>query len=159
MVRFAKADVTMDQHSLRRTTFELLNEIGIVYQLSSAEFNRCMPEGLHISHFIVINHLFRIGDGRTPAQIAESIQVTRATMTHTLTKLSKLEFIELKDHPVDGRRKLVFLTKRGRAFQKRAITALEPLLDDIAQHLDADALTGLLPVLRSLRAFLDTRRS
>ena len=45
--------------------FEFFNEIGIISQLSSALFSRTLPDGLHVSHFSILNHMVRLGDGRT----------------------------------------------------------------------------------------------
>ena len=65
--------------------FQVLNEVGIIHQLIQTEMNRRLPDGLHASHFGVLNHLVRLGDGRTPVSIASAFQVTKATMTNTLT--------------------------------------------------------------------------
>lgn len=149
----------MDKTKRRQLLFEVLNEIGIIQQLAVAEFNRRLPEGLHVSHFSVINHLCRLGDGRTPLNISQAFQVTKATMTHTLTKLSGHGFIEIKANPEDGRSKLVYLTPIGRNFQKRAIAALEPMLDQLDQDLSSQDFINLLPRLRELRIYLDEHRS
>lgn len=149
----------MDDETRRQQLFQLLNEIGIIQQLSTAEFNRRMPEGLHVSHFSVLNHLSRLGDGRTPVRIAAAFQVTKATMTNTLSKLSARGFIEIRSNPDDGRSKLVYLTPDGREFQKRALAAVGPVLDQINEKLDVDTILGILPKLQELREFLDVSRS
>lgn len=149
----------MDDETRRQRLFQLLNEIGIIQQLSTAEFNRRMPEGLHVSHFSVLNHLSRLGDGRTPVRIAAAFQVTKATMTNTLSKLSARGFIEIRSNPDDGRSKLVYLTPTGREFQKRALAAVGPVLDQINENLDVDAILEILPKLHELREFLDVSRS
>jgi DNA-binding MarR family transcriptional regulator len=136
-----------------------MNEIGIIGQLSATEFNRRMPEGLHISHFSVINHLCRLGDGRTPVALARAFQVTKATMTNTLMRLSERKFINIGPNPEDGRSKLVFLTAKGRAFQIRAIAALEPALELAAEHLELEKIVQILPALQELRIFFDENRS
>ena len=79
----------MDKEQAGAQVFGFFNEIGIVSQLASALFTRLIPLGLHLSHFIVLNHLARLGDGRTPLQIANALQVTKATMTHTLAVLGR----------------------------------------------------------------------
>ncbi len=77
----------MDEAAARQTLFELFNEIGIIDQLTNNAFNRCMPLGLSVAHFSVVNHLTRLGDGRTPVSLARAFQVTKPTMTSTLTRL------------------------------------------------------------------------
>ena len=148
----------MDEATRRRRLFELFNEIGIVQQLATSAFNRVLPEGLHVSHFSVINHLVRLGDGRTPAGIAQAFQVTKPTMTNTLAKLDERGFVDIRPNPEDGRSKLVYLTDAGRAFQQKGIEALGPMLERLMADLDTDALIDLLPSLRVLRAYLDENR-
>ena len=79
----------MSQPDNEARLFQLFTEIGIIQQLSVNKFNRVMPDGLHISHFGVINHLWRLGDGRTPKRIADAFQVTKPTMSNTLMVLGK----------------------------------------------------------------------
>jgi DNA-binding MarR family transcriptional regulator len=67
--------------------------------------------------------------------------------------------IEIRDNPADGRSKLVFLTSEGRAFQKRGIATLEPVLALMDQNLDMEKVIGMLPTLRELREYLDNNRS
>jgi len=138
--------------------FELFVEIGIVNQLSITEFNRCMPENLHVSHFSVLNHLVRRGDGKTPKEITSAFQVTKGTMTNTLNDLSERGFIKLKPHETDGRSKVVFITKAGQKFQQRAIDSLVPSMTDIAQLFAPKNTKTCLPILRELRIVLDEYR-
>lgn len=138
--------------------FGFFNEIGIVSQLSSALFMRLLPGGLHLSHFIVLNHLTRLGDGRTPLQIAAALQVTKATMTHTLTVLSRHAFVEIRPNPDDGRSKLVYLTAAGSAFRDDAIARLTPAFGFVAEALTPAEIAAALPVLEKLRKLLDAER-
>jgi DNA-binding MarR family transcriptional regulator len=149
----------LEKKTRKQLLFQVLNEIGIIQQLATTEFNRRLPEGLHVSHFSVINHLCRLGDGRTPLRLARAFQVTKATMTNTLTRLSARGLIEIRDNPADGRSKLVFLTSKGRAFQKRAIAALEPVLELMDRNLDLEKIIQMRPTLQELREFLDSNRS
>lgn len=149
----------MDEQSQKQVLFQVFNEIGIIQQLAVTEFHRRMPEGLHVSHFSVINHLCRLGDGRTPMSIAQAFQVTKATMTNTLIKLSARGFIEVRENPADGRSKLVYLTETGRSFQEKAIAALDPVLSKMTDELDVDRIAGILPALEQLRSYMDNNRS
>jgi len=139
--------------------FRLFTEIGIINQLSVTEFNRCMPDNLHVSHFSVLNHLVRLGDGKTPKQITAAFQVTKGTMTNTLNDLSRRGLIKLEPHETDGRSKVVFITKAGRSFQKKAIESLTPTFTEILQQFDASKIMDGLPMLQQLREVLDERRS
>jgi len=148
----------LDKEIRKQRLFQVLTEIGIIQQLSATVFNRQLPEGLHISHFGVINHLCRLGDSRTPVELASSFQVTKPTMTNTLTKLSARGLIEIRNNPDDGRSKLVFLTPEGRTFRDRSIAALEPFMARMDQEFDLEKLMDIQPVLQELREYLDNNR-
>lgn len=148
----------IEANQAKQHLFQVFNEIGIINQLAVAAFNRRMPLGLHVSHFSVINHLVRLGDERTPMNIAEAFQVTKATMTHTLTILSRHELIEIKPNPKDGRSKLVYLTAKGRRFQQEAIVTMAPMFDLADQHLNLEEIIQIIPQLQQLRIFLDENR-
>ena len=67
--------------------FEVFNEIAIIEQLSRAILEARLPHGLIAPHFTVLNHLTRVGDGRTPIQMARAFQVPKTSMTHTIKGL------------------------------------------------------------------------
>ena len=73
--------------------FQLYNEIGIIDQLASTQFERALPHGLTQAQFSLLNHCVRLGDGETPAQLASAFQVTKGTMTSTLQKLTAKGFV------------------------------------------------------------------
>lgn len=148
----------MNSDEKRKLTFQFFNEIGIIQQLSTTAFNRKMPDGLHVSHFAILNHLMRLGDGKTPQSISDAFQVTKGTMTHTLGALSKRHLIAIQPHPSDGRSKLVFLTDAGRSFHKDAIESLNPLIDLLSRNVDLDTITRMLPDLQAIRETLDNNR-
>ncbi len=139
--------------------FAFFTEIGIIAQLSSTIFDRCLPEGLSTPHFSILNHMVRLGDGRTPLQLAAAFQVTKPTMSHALKVLSQRRLIRLEPHPEDGRSKLVYLTEAGRAFRERAIAEVMQVLDSLATEAEIDAMRSLLPGLRRVRELLDQNRT
>ena len=141
-----------------KRTFEFFNEIGIIQQLAVSMFNRRLPDGLHVSHFSVLNHMTRLGDGKTPLSLANAFQVTKGTMTHTIATLEKRGFVEVAPNASDGRSKLVYLTDAGRKFQAAAIESLMPSLEVLARNMDVNKLQEALPVLRQVRQILDENR-
>ncbi|MEL6232867.1 MAG: MarR family transcriptional regulator [Pseudomonadota bacterium] len=138
--------------------FQLFNEIGIIAQLSRAAFEARMPEGLALPQFSVLNHFVRLGDGRSPLDLARAFQVPKTTMTHTLSVLEERGLVSFEPHPRDGRSKLVYITPRGRAFRDAAIAALGPDLARLEAALESGLPDRLLPDLRRLRAFMDADR-
>ena len=138
--------------------FSFFNEIGIISQLSSALLNKHLPEGLHNSHFGVLNHLVRLGDGRTPLRIANAFQVSKGTMTHTLSVLEDRGLIRLEANPDDKRSKLVFLTREGRDFHGLAVGGIAPLFGFFSENIDLDKVVAALPLLQEVRKLLDENR-
>ncbi len=139
--------------------FAFFNEIGIVSQLSQAFLNRHLPDGLHSSHFATLNHLYRVGEGTTPLAIANAMQVTKATMTHTLSVLEKRALVEIRANPRDGRSKRVFLTPAGRAFRLAAIGDVTQALATVSSLFDRAELEASLPALQRVRRILDAERA
>ena len=137
----------------------LLKEISILSQLATAEFNRIMPEGLHVSHFTIVEHLAKQETGQTPQDLARIFQMSKQNMTNSIVQLRKRGLVKVDDNPNDGRSKIVTLTEAGHAFRDRAVTALEPMLSEVAAHDAFSMLETALPALQGLRAFMDERRS
>ncbi|MBP0462609.1 MarR family transcriptional regulator [Roseomonas sp. PWR1] len=138
--------------------FALMNEVGIIEQLARNRFDAAQADGLLLSHFVLLNHLVRVGDGTTPARIANALQLARGAVTNTMQRLEERGLIRLAPDAEDGRVKRVFLTRAGRARRERAVrdatAALAPLLAD----LPAGSVEALIPGLREIRRRLDRAR-
>lgn len=140
------------------TIFTFFNEIGIISQLSSTLLAKALPDGVHPSHFAIVNHLVRMGDGKAPIRIAGAMQVTKTTMTHSLKVLTDRGYIRTEPNPDDARGKLVFLTPEGRAFREEAIRRVAGLYGAMLSPEQVAAMARLMPDLREIRAFLDKNR-
>ncbi len=138
--------------------FTFFNEIGIIEQLARTVLEQSLPDGLKISHFIVLNHFARLGDDKSPAQLARAVQVTRGAMTNTLRRLEARGLVEINADPQDGRGKRVRLTDRGLATRDAAIRAQTPVLEELSKQLGGAHFQRALPFLQRLRAYLDRRR-
>jgi DNA-binding MarR family transcriptional regulator len=138
--------------------FEVFNEIGIIEQLSRAILEARLPHGLIAPHFTVLNHLCRVADGRTPMEMARAFQVPKTSMTHTLKGLESHGLVELRPNAEDGRSKRVWLTQAGRALRDQAIADLGPEFAKLARGFDMDRLVAIQPVLSDLRQYLDAAR-
>lgn len=141
-----------------KLVFQFFNEVGIIQQLSSSLLNKRLPDGLHASHFGVLNHMVRLGDGQTPLALASAFQVTKGTMTHTLTTLSKRGLVRLAPHKTDGRSKVVFITDAGRALHKHSIELLAPGIAALSEKIDWEEVIKLIPELQKIRIILDENR-
>jgi len=138
--------------------FRLLNEIGIVAQLSGRLFERVMPGDMTLPQFTVLNHFVRLGRPSSPARLASAFQVTKGAMTNTLGHLEAKGFVTVCRDPADGRSKIVDITPPGRAAREEAVAALAPSLRRLADAIPGADIEAILPVLVRLRAYLDAER-
>lgn len=138
--------------------FKVLNEIGIIAQLAGNRFEALLPDGLSFAGFTVLNHLVRLGDGKTPVELARAFQVSKGTMTNTLQRLEAKGLIMVVPHQEDRRAKRVTLTEAGRAAREDSIARLLPGLSGLEQEFGADELGSILPTLSRLRSWLDRAR-
>ena len=53
----------------------LFSELFMADQLARARLSKVLPRGMELSHFSVLNHLSRLQEERTPAQLARSFHV------------------------------------------------------------------------------------
>jgi DNA-binding MarR family transcriptional regulator len=138
--------------------FAFFNEIGIINQLSTTLFAKTLPDGLHPSHFAILNHLYRTGDGKTPIRIAGAMQVTKMTMTHSLKVLSARGFIETAPNPEDARGKLVYLTEAGRSFRTAAIRTVSEQFRGLFGPEHLELMERIMEDLVIMRKHLDENR-
>lgn len=138
--------------------FAFFNEVAIIGQLSGSLLERRLPKGFLVSHFAVLNHLARLGDGKTPLALARAFQVPKTTMTHTLAGLEKAGLVELRPNPGDGRSKCVMLTDAGRNFRDAASARIAPDLHAIARDIAPERVAAAMPLLAEIRTWLDRER-
>ncbi|MCB6178031.1 MarR family transcriptional regulator [Rhodobacter sp. Har01] len=133
----------------------LFGELFMADQLARNLVSKALPKGMELSHFSVLNHLARVGDERTPAQLARAFHVTRGAMTNTLTRLEWAGHIHIRPDWDDARRKFVSISPSGRTARDAAVQAVAPLIAEVVAALGADRVRAVLPVLRELRARLE----
>lgn len=133
----------------------LFGELFMADQLARNRISKVLPKGMELSHFSVLNHLARINDERTPAQLAKSFHVTRGAMTNTLTKLEWAGHVHIRPDWEDARQKFVAISPSGRSARESALATVVPLIAEVVQAIGADRVRALLPVLRELRIKLE----
>ncbi len=145
----------MDDTTSNSLAVALFSEILTNEQLIRSRLSRVLPKGMEISHFSVLNHLARLGDERSPAQLAKAFHVTRGAMTNTLSKLEWAGYIHIRPDWEDARRKMVSISPSGRQARDVAISAITPMVSELIQDLGEDRVRASLPVLRELRSKLE----
>lgn len=140
------------------TMFRVLNEIGIIAQLSGNAFEKVMPGTMTLPQFTVLNHLTRLGGDRTPVEIARALQISKGAMTNTLGHLERAGWIHVRPDDRDGRAKRVDVTEPGRTAHGAAIAALGPELAWLCGLVAPARVRDALPLLAEIRQALDRRR-
>ncbi len=132
----------------------LFSEVLAADQMVRNRLSSVLPKGMEISHFSVLNHLVWHEGERTPAQLAETFNVTRGAMTNTLSKLEWAGYIHIRPDWDDARRKLVAISPAGRRAREQALSSIAPMVGQIVDELGEDKVKAALPVLRNLRQLL-----
>ncbi|MFO7770658.1 MarR family transcriptional regulator [Roseovarius gahaiensis] len=146
----------MNDSSSNSLAVALFSEILTNDQLIRNRLSRVLPKGMEISHFSVLNHLARVGDEKSPAQLAKSFHVTRGAMTNTLGKLEWAGYVHIRPDWDDARRKMVAISPAGRQAREAAIAAITPMISELVGELGDEKVRATLPVLRELRAKLES---
>lgn len=133
----------------------LFGELFMADQLARNRVSKALPKGMELSHFSVLNHLARLNEERTPAQLARAFHVTRGAMTNTLTKLEWAGHIHIRPDWDDARQKFVAISPAGRAARDAAVAAVIPMIADVVQALGPEKVRAVLPVLREMRVKLE----
>lgn len=139
--------------------FGVFNEIGIINQLAGAEFQRALAPHLGPSEFGVLNHFVRVGDGKTPSELARIFQMTKPSMTAIIGKLEQKGFVVVIPSEDDRRRKIIQITESGTAARNAGIAATAPLMETLLSDFPAEDLIAIKPILEKLRIYLDRRRN
>lgn len=135
----------------------LFGELFMSDQLARSQLSKALPKGMELSHFSVLNHLARVGEERTPAQLAQAFHVTRGAMTNTLSKLEWAGHIHIRPDWDDARRKLVAISPAGRRARDVAIQSIAPMIAEFVDDIGIENVRVALPVLRALRQKFETQ--
>ena len=133
----------------------LFGELFMADQLARNRISRALPKGMELSHFSVLNHLARLNDERTPAQLARAFHVTRGAMTNTLAKLEWAGHVHVRPDWDDARQKFVALSPSGRQARDAAVASVAPLIGEVVKALGQERVRAVLPVLREMRLRLE----
>ncbi|MFL2774918.1 MAG: MarR family winged helix-turn-helix transcriptional regulator [Paracoccaceae bacterium] len=133
----------------------LFGEILALEQLVRNRLAKVLPKGMELSHFSVLNQLSHTKIERTPAQIARSFRVTRGAITNTLNKLELSGYIHVRPDWEDARRKMVSISPAGMVARNNALTAVTPIIEDLARDMGEERLKAIVPILRELRQKLE----
>ena len=107
--------------------FDKLNSAGFLVNHVARLFaeglrQRIAPLGIVPGQFPALLELWET-DGQTQKQLVEKLDIEQATMAHTLARMERDGLVVRKEHPQDGRAKLIFLTPKAKAIRDQAYKA------------------------------------
>lgn len=129
----------------------LFSEVLAADQMVRNRLSRVLPKGMEISHFSVLNQLAWLESERTPAQLAETFNVTRGAMTNTLNRLEWAGYVHIRPDWDDARRKMVGISPAGLRAREQALSGIAPMIAEVIDNLGEDRVRETLPILRELR--------
>ena len=129
----------------------LFSEMLTADQLLRSRLSKVLPKGIELSHFAVLNHLAHIQEERSPAQLAQTFNVTRGAMTNTLGKLEWAGHVHIRPDWDDARRKMIAISPAGIKARDAAVAALLPLIVDLVESIGRQKARATVPVLREMR--------
>ncbi|WP_299479531.1 MarR family transcriptional regulator [uncultured Roseibium sp.] len=89
---------------------------------------RIEPLGIVPGQFPALLALWQ-QDGQTQKELVEKLDIEQATMANTLNRMERDGLVVRKDHPTDGRAKIVYLTEKARSIREEAYTAAASVND------------------------------
>ena len=127
--------------------------LRVAVDLHNADSVNFARYGLSQARFVVLITLHTTPGGEMfCSDIAESVGVTRATMTGLLDGLERDGLIRRVDHPEDRRRILVTLTASGRRLLDEMLPDHLRRIAGVMAHLSKDDRKKLLELLEKVRA-------
>ncbi|WP_371170137.1 MarR family winged helix-turn-helix transcriptional regulator [Aliiroseovarius sp. 2305UL8-7] len=144
----------MSESSVETLSVALFSEMFMADQLARNRLSKALPKGMELSHFSVLNHLARLNEEKSPAQLAKAFHVTRGAMTNTLNKLEWAGHVHIRPDWDDARRKFVTISPSGRSARDAALQAITPIIANMVTKIGPDKVRQVLPVLREMRQLL-----
>ena len=129
----------------------LFSELLVIEQMVRNRVSKALPSGMELSHFTVLNHLARMQQEKSPAQLAKAFHVTRGAMSNTLSRLEWAGYVHIRPEWEDARKKLVSISPSGRAARDAAMSAISPIIGDAVEMAGSERVRDVIPVLREMR--------
>jgi DNA-binding MarR family transcriptional regulator len=160
-------DLFIDEWTRERRDldFGYLATVGRILRISAHLRERMdgwlEPFGLSWELFDLLASLRRAGgrDGLRPTDLYEACMLSSGATTNRIDRAEKLQLVERRPDPADGRATRIALTRRGRALVDRAMTEHAARAAEVAAALSAPDRQRLGTLLGALLHALESRPS
>jgi DNA-binding MarR family transcriptional regulator len=117
---------------------EFIRTFGRVVRALRARIDRQLQEhGLRIGQHQLLRALWE-HDGLTPRELANEVGVEMPTVTRTVQRMVRDDFVRREAHPSDARSVRIFLTDRGRAMREVSERIFADVADAALRDLSPD---------------------
>jgi DNA-binding MarR family transcriptional regulator len=145
---------------MARQAIRLSFLIHDVSRMRRTAFDQLMkPLGVTRAQWWVLGHLSR-NDGMTQRQLADALDVGKASVGTFLEKLEASGLIERRDDPIDKRAKRVYMARAGHQILKQMMQEEnvfnERILRDVPQHDRETMIRTLTGIKRALSEQIGT---
>ena len=138
-----------------RPDVSVFSEIGIIEHLTRHAVIAHLPQGMTYAHFELLQCFTRLGDGQTPAELADLMMMSKPAITNALQKMQALGFVFVLADVKDRRKKRVRLTRTGADAYLQVLKDMQSKMDALREGFTDNEFCQALPFLRSLRTFLE----
>ena len=138
-----------------RPDVAVFSEIGIIEHRMRRSVTDHLPPGMTYAHFELLAQFTRLGDGQTPAELAELTMMTKGAMTNILQKMEAQGWIIVLADVKDRRKKRVRLAKAGSEAYGQVLKSMKWKMDALRGGFTETEFLQALPFLRALRNFLE----
>ncbi|WP_443024249.1 MarR family winged helix-turn-helix transcriptional regulator [Sneathiella sp.] len=109
--------------------FDRMNSAGYLINHLARLFaaglrNRIEPLGIVPGQFATLLELW-MNDGQTQKELVKKLDLEQATLANTLARMERDGLITRREHPTDGRARIVRLTEKARDIRKGAYEAAQ----------------------------------
>jgi DNA-binding MarR family transcriptional regulator len=116
--------------------------------------NRIEPLGIVPGQFPTLLALWQ-QDGQTQRELVGKLDVEQATMANTLNRMERDGLITRREHPEDGRARVILLTQKAKAIRDDAYAAAGDvnanMLDDLSEEERSQFVGFMQRTIRTLR--------
>jgi DNA-binding MarR family transcriptional regulator len=140
-----------------RIGLRVLMEIGTINNLGTTLLERSMPHELTLPQFMVLDRVVHAQQNHTLLSLAETMRVSKATMTSTLQRLVAKGFVISIADEGDRRSKRIMPTHSGYDAYVEATNAITQDLINLQMQIGILHLEAMLPALSTLRTYFENQ--
>lgn len=110
---------------------------------------RIEPLGIVPGQFAALLELW-MNDGQTQKTLVEKLDIEQATLANTLARMERDGLITRKEHPTDGRARIIRLTEKAWAIREEAYEAANATNEKALSSLSDEEREQFISIMRKI---------